>query len=146
MAETPNIHWDREGHAHTNALHWEGFPRLLWESLQIFGYDAPPLYDGHEFVEASVPRCRVKMTIPQHPSRYLWQPVTISMIGHRLVDTFESAAQQLRGTARIWWDHYSAMQPDGHVVSWEEFKAALRTHHIPEGLIECKLNEFLALT
>jgi hypothetical protein len=74
MAETPNIHWDREGHAHTNALHWEGFPHLLWESLQIFGYDAPPLYDGHEFVEAGVPRCRVKMTIPQHPSRYLWQP------------------------------------------------------------------------
>jgi hypothetical protein len=56
------------------------------------------------------------------------------------------AAQQLRGTARIWWDHYSAMQPDGHVVSWEEFKAAFRPHHIPEGLIERKLNEFLALT
>jgi hypothetical protein len=56
------------------------------------------------------------------------------------------AAQQLRGTARIWWDHYSAMQPDGHVVSWEEFKTAFRAHHIPEGLIERKLNEFLALT
>jgi hypothetical protein len=92
MAENPNIRWDHEGHAHTNALHWEGFPRLLWESLQIFGYDAPPLYDGYEFVEAGVPRCRVKMTIPQHPSRYLWQPVTICTAGHRLVDTFESAA------------------------------------------------------
>jgi hypothetical protein len=101
MTETPNIRWDRQGHAHTNALqiicisvshHWEGFPRLLWESLQIFGYDVPPLYDGHEFVEAGVPRCRVKMIIPQHPSRYLWQPVTICMSGHRLVDTFESAA------------------------------------------------------
>jgi hypothetical protein len=31
------------------------------------------------------------MTIPQHPSRYLWQPVTICTFGHRLVDTFESA-------------------------------------------------------
>jgi hypothetical protein len=92
MAETPNIRWDREGHAHTNALHWEGFSRLLWESLQIFGYDAPPRYDWYEFVEAGVPRCRVKMTIPQHPSRYLWQPVTICITGHRLVDTFESAA------------------------------------------------------
>ncbi|PVH35014.1 hypothetical protein PAHAL_7G085600 [Panicum hallii] len=92
MAETPNIGWYCEGHAHTNALHWEGFPRLLWESLQIFGYDTPPLYDGYEFEEAGVPRCRVKMTIPQHPSRYLWQPVTINTIGHRLVDTFESAA------------------------------------------------------
>jgi hypothetical protein len=56
------------------------------------------------------------------------------------------AAQQLHGTARIWWDNYYAMQPDGHVVTWEEFRAAFRAHHIPEGLIERKLNEFLALT
>jgi hypothetical protein len=28
------------------------------------------------------------------------------------------AAQQLRGTAHIWWDNYYAMQPDGHVVTW----------------------------
>jgi hypothetical protein len=38
------------------------------------------------------------------------------------------------------------MQPDGHVVTWEEFRTAFRAHHIPEGLIERKLNEFLALT
>jgi hypothetical protein len=53
---------------------------------------------------------------------------------------------QLRGIARIWWDHYYAMQPEGHVVTWEEFRTAFRAHHIPEGLIERKLNEFLALT
>jgi hypothetical protein len=56
------------------------------------------------------------------------------------------AAQQLHGTARIWWDHYYAMQPEGHVVTWEEFRTAFRAHHIPEGHIERKLNEFLALT
>jgi hypothetical protein len=56
------------------------------------------------------------------------------------------AAQQLRGNARIWWDNYYAMQPDGHVITWEEFRAVFRAHHIPEGLIERKLNEFLALT
>jgi hypothetical protein len=56
------------------------------------------------------------------------------------------AAQQLRGTARIWWDHYHAMQPAGHVVTWDEFRTAFRAHHIPEGLIERKLNEFLNLT
>jgi hypothetical protein len=56
------------------------------------------------------------------------------------------AAQQLRGTARIWWDHYYAMQPAGHVVTWDEFRTAFRVHHIPEGLIERKLNEFLTLT
>jgi hypothetical protein len=38
------------------------------------------------------------------------------------------------------------MQPEGHVVTWEEFCTAFRAHHIPEGLIEWKLNEFLALT
>jgi hypothetical protein len=45
-------------------------------------------------------------------------------------------AQQLCSTARIWWDHYYAMQPADHVVTWDEFRTAYRAHHIPEGLIE----------
>jgi hypothetical protein len=56
------------------------------------------------------------------------------------------AAQQLRGTARIWWDQYHAIQPAGHVITWDEFRTAFRAHHIPEGLIERKLNELLNLT
>jgi len=50
------------------------------------------------------------------------------------------------GTARIWWDNYRAMLPANHVVTWEEFRTAFRAHHIPEGLMDRKLNEFLALT
>jgi hypothetical protein len=46
------------------------------------------------------------------------------------------AAQKLRGTTRIWWDHYHVMQPAGHVITWDEFRTAFRAHHIPEGLIE----------
>jgi hypothetical protein len=38
------------------------------------------------------------------------------------------------------------MQPADHVVTWDEFRTAFRAHHIPEGLIERKLNEFLNLT
>jgi hypothetical protein len=38
------------------------------------------------------------------------------------------------------------MQPTGHVIIWDEFRAAFRAHYIPEGLLERKLNEFLALT
>jgi hypothetical protein len=38
------------------------------------------------------------------------------------------------------------MQPAGHVVTWDEFRTAFRAHHIPEGLSERKLNEFLTLT
>src|SRR6187455_1921463 len=32
------------------------------------------------------------------------------------------AAQQLRGSARTWWDHFRAMFPVDREVSWEEFK------------------------
>jgi hypothetical protein len=56
------------------------------------------------------------------------------------------AAQQLRGPARTWWDHFLAMQPADHVVEWEEFKTAFKGHHILVGIMDYKLNEFLALT
>jgi predicted PolB exonuclease-like 3'-5' exonuclease len=38
------------------------------------------------------------------------------------------------------------MQPADHVVAWEEFKAAFRGHHIPVGIMDRKLREFLSLT
>ena len=38
------------------------------------------------------------------------------------------------------------MLPADHVVTWEEFRTTFRVHHIPEGLLEQKLNEFLVLT
>ena len=38
------------------------------------------------------------------------------------------------------------MLPADHVVNWNEFKTAFRAHHIPAGLLDRKLNEFLALT
>jgi hypothetical protein len=54
-------------------------------------------------------------------------------------------AQQLCGPARTWWDHFRAMLPADRDVSWEEFKTAFRGHHIPAGILDRKLNEFLAL-
>jgi hypothetical protein len=45
-----------------------------------------------EFREEGVPRCRVKMTIPQHPFRSQWQPIEVDVVGYRLVDTIETAA------------------------------------------------------
>jgi hypothetical protein len=92
MAAPSNIFWDHAGHLHTNALHWEGFPRLLWESLSLFFYTEPPQYDGVEYREEGVPRCRIKMTIPQHPFRSQWQPIEVDVVGYRLVDTVETAA------------------------------------------------------
>jgi hypothetical protein len=58
----------------------------------VFGYTEPPPYDGVEYDEEGVPRCRVKMTFPPHPTLSLWQPIEVNVIGHRLADTFEAAA------------------------------------------------------
>ena len=48
------------------------------------------------------------------------------------------AAQQLEGSANDWWANYIATLAPGHQVTWIEFKAAFRAHHIPEGLIRRK--------
>jgi hypothetical protein len=56
------------------------------------------------------------------------------------------ATQQLLRPVRTWWGHFLAMQMVDHVVEWGEFKAAFRGHHIPAGIMDRKLNEFLALT
>jgi hypothetical protein len=37
------------------------------------------------------------------------------------------------------------MLPADREVSWEDFKTAFRGHHIPDGILDRKLNEFLAL-
>ncbi|PVH64040.1 hypothetical protein PAHAL_2G172100 [Panicum hallii] len=92
MAAPSNAFWDHEGHFHSNALHWEGFPHLLWESLSLFHYTEPPQYDGVEYREEGVPRCQIKMIIPQHPFRSQWQPIEVEVVGYRLVDTIETAA------------------------------------------------------
>jgi hypothetical protein len=55
------------------------------------------------------------------------------------------AAQQLRGPASTWWAIFSAVQPAGHQVTWEEFKLAFREHYVPEGVMQMKLEEFIRL-
>jgi hypothetical protein len=35
------------------------------------------------------------------------------------------------------------MQPNGHEITWAEFKTAFKNHHIPKGMVERKLNELL---
>jgi hypothetical protein len=37
------------------------------------------------------------------------------------------------------------MQPNGHEITWAEFKTAFKNHHIPKGMVERKLNELLNL-
>jgi hypothetical protein len=91
MANVQRIYWDAEGYAHTDCLYWEGFPRILWDTLRIYHYPDPPQYRGREFTEVGVPRCRATITIPPHPTLE-WQSIEIEVVGYRLMDAFEAAA------------------------------------------------------
>jgi hypothetical protein len=54
-------------------------------------------------------------------------------------------AQQLRGEALIWWEHFKSMQPQGHQITWAEFKKAFKEHYIPKGLVDRKMRELMNL-
>jgi hypothetical protein len=47
-------------------------------------------------------------------------------------------AQQLHGSACAWWATFIATLPDGHQVSWAEFREAFHKHHIPDDLMDHK--------
>jgi hypothetical protein len=55
------------------------------------------------------------------------------------------AAQQLRESMSAWWASFTANLLDGYQVSWAKFCEAFRGHHIPDGLMDRKQQEFLDL-
>ena len=55
------------------------------------------------------------------------------------------ASGRLEGTAADWWDAYTAAHVDQNTITWDEFRTQFREHHIPEGLMKLKRQEFLAL-
>ncbi|WVZ89744.1 hypothetical protein U9M48_036109 [Paspalum notatum var. saurae] len=44
-----------------------------------------------------------------------------------------------------WCASFLSMQPAGHKVTWDEFRAAFRAHYLPPSLIELKQREFRAI-
>lgn len=55
------------------------------------------------------------------------------------------AAHQLQGPVGAWWPNFLATHPVGHQVPWAAFRTAFRAHHILEGVMEMKLEQFLRL-
>jgi hypothetical protein len=53
------------------------------------------------------------------------------------------AAHQLSGMALSWWDTFSATVRN---ATWVEFEAAFREHHVPQGIVQLKEDEFWELT
>ena len=109
--------------------------QLQEASYQDFLRTQPPL-----FTKAEEP-LDADTWIRMIQSKFSLLPVPCSEVNNT-----RYATQQLCGSARMWWDHYHWMLPADHVVNWNEFKGAFRAHHIPAGLLDRKLNEFLALT
>jgi hypothetical protein len=81
-----------DGTIRTNGLHWEGFPRLVWEALSAAGYSTPPTYEVSEFERLGVPRCRVIVTVLPHPDHADWFDLSFVYWGFITHETVESAA------------------------------------------------------
>jgi hypothetical protein len=84
--------FDADGTIRTNGLHWEGFPRLVWEALSAAGYTTPPTYEVSEFERLGVPRCRVIVTVLPHPDHADWFDLSFVYWGFITHGTVKSAA------------------------------------------------------
>jgi hypothetical protein len=53
------------------------------------------------------------------------------------------ASGQLQGAAQTWWESYQAARPNNAPpVTWNGFIRDFKAHHIPDGVIELKQEEF----
>jgi hypothetical protein len=52
------------------------------------------------------------------------------------------ASHQLSGPATDWWDAYAEAHEEPESINWPKFRAALRAHHVPQGVIKLKRKEF----
>ena len=54
------------------------------------------------------------------------------------------APGQLQGATLDWWDSCFG-RTEANPITWQEFRSAFRSHHVPAGLMKLKKKEFLAL-
>jgi hypothetical protein len=51
-------------------------------------------------------------------------------------------AHQLTGATRAWWDSFNETHPDPAHILCGEFTEAFCEHHVPEGVMDAKVEEF----
>ncbi|XP_066373068.1 uncharacterized protein [Miscanthus floridulus] len=56
------------------------------------------------------------------------------------------AAHQLTRAAHAWWDSFSETHPDLLHITWEEFAKTFHEHHLAEGVMDAKVEEFRNVT
>jgi hypothetical protein len=52
------------------------------------------------------------------------------------------ASHQLSGPAADWWDAYVEAHEKPESINWPEFRVVFCAHHVPQGVIKLKKNEF----
>lgn len=62
-----------------------------------------------------------------------------------IVDWVLYATYSLHGDSAAWWRNFKANRAPGLVITWAEFSTTFKTHHIPEGHLERKREEFSSL-
>lgn len=92
MVTPAHVQVGADGWARSTCLHRGGFPSLLWDTLQEFGYVEPPEYVGREYIELGFHCCEVVLDIPSTPAHPGWAPWRVVAHGHKLTDTWEIAA------------------------------------------------------
>ncbi|XP_062191320.1 uncharacterized protein LOC133895159 [Phragmites australis] len=55
------------------------------------------------------------------------------------------ATHQLTGSTTEWWENYCEASVDADAITWEEFCEEFRKHHVLEGTMEMKPDEFCSL-
>jgi hypothetical protein len=98
MAQPPIYEIDADGTIRTDALHWEGFPRILWETLSEVGYVTPPLYEVVSFWDQGVSYARTTATVLPHTEHPEWADLSMVFFAHRSVESVESAAMRILHT------------------------------------------------
>jgi hypothetical protein len=98
MVQPPIYEIDADGTIRTDALHWEGFPCILWETLSELGYTTPPLYEVVSFWDQDVPYARMTATVLPHPEHPEWAYLSMMFFAHHSVESVESAAMRILHT------------------------------------------------
>jgi hypothetical protein len=98
MALPPIYEIDADGTIRIDVLHWEGFPRILWETLSEVGYTTPPLYGVVSFWDQGVPYARMTATMLPHLEHPEWVDLSMMFFAHHGVESVESAAMWILHT------------------------------------------------
>jgi len=61
------------------------------------------------------------------------------------VDKVSFATHLLKGESAAWWENLQEMRGHDDRITWAEFRLAFKRHHVPEGLMERKKEQFCNL-